>query len=99
MPSDASEFRVALACGFTPLHLETFIGACLRLALPARRIAFESGLYGSLLTNIERLGRTGCDAAVVVLEWADLDPRLGLRSLGGWGKAPRPTSWRTLLNA
>ena len=24
------------------------------------------------------------DALAVVIEWADLDPRLGLRTLGGW---------------
>jgi FkbH-like protein len=84
-PPDAPRFRAALLCGFTPLHLKTFFEAELRRRLPGRAVRVETGLYGDLLGNIERLGEV--EAAAVALEWADLDPRLGVRQLGGWTRA------------
>jgi FkbH-like protein len=82
--SQAAPFRVFLVCGFTPLHLQTFLSAHLGLALPQRRIEVETGLYGDFSGNLERLKRAPADCGVVVLEWADLDARLGIRGLGGW---------------
>jgi FkbH-like protein len=86
----APDFRVFLACGFTPLHLQTFLGAQLRKQLPSHRIEIKTGLFGGLIENIERLNSAGLDALAVVIEWGDLDPRLGIRNLGGWrtGKLP-----------
>ena len=80
----AQPLSVFLACGFTPLHLETFLGAHLRSFYPARRVELHSGVFGDLAGNLERLQPEGHDALAVVIEWADLDPRLGLRTLGGW---------------
>jgi len=80
-------FSVALACGFTPLHFETFLAAHLQLALPKRRVEVTTGLFGDLPGTLERLAESGADAAVVAIEWPDLDSRLGYRSLGGWGPA------------
>ena len=74
---------MTLACGFTPLHLTTFLAAHLQRCLPASRVEVKTGLYGDLAGNLERI--SGCDAAAVAIEWQDLDPRLGYRSLGGWG--------------
>jgi FkbH-like protein len=74
-------FRVLLACGFTPLHLETAVKARLRLALPGRSIAVRTGLYGDLAGTLESPGEA-CDAVLVALEWGDLDPRLAWRSAG-----------------
>jgi len=74
----------ALLCGFTPLHLQTFLSANLRLAYPESNIDIEVGLFGDLAGNIERLQPGGRIATFVLVEWADLDPRLGIRSLGGW---------------
>ncbi len=78
---------MTLACGFTPLHLETFLAAHLQRSLPGSRVEVKTGLYGDLAGSLERI--SGCDAAAaavaVALEWQDLDPRLGYRSLGGWG--------------
>jgi FkbH-like protein len=88
-PSEAP-LRVFLACGFTPLHLQTFLTAYLRRACPDRRLLIETGLYGDLAGNLERLRQAGPEAGVVVLEWPDLDPRLGLRHLGGWRPADLP---------
>jgi FkbH-like protein len=78
-------FSVMLACGFTPLHLETFLAAHLQLALPKRRVEVKTGLYGDLTGTLERLAETDVDAIAVAIEWPDLDPRLGYRTLGGWG--------------
>ena len=83
-------FRVFLACGFTPLHLETFLTASLRERLPLERPEVTSGLFGDLAGNIERLQSAECDALVVVIEWQDLDLRLGVRNLGGWRVAELP---------
>ena len=74
-------FQVLLACGFTPLHLETAVKAHLRLGLPGRSVTVQTGLYGDLAGTLESR-RTRLDAALVVLEWGDLDPRLAWRSAG-----------------
>ena len=80
----ASDRELFLECGFTPLHLKTFLAAHLRLCFPKDRIEIGTGLYGDLVGNLERLRPTGGSMVCVVVEWADLDPRLGIRSLGGW---------------
>lgn len=74
--------NVFLACGFTPLHLQTFLTAHLQCAHPESRVSVATGLYGDLLGNVTRIP-VGVPAAIVI-EWSDLDPRLGFRSLGGW---------------
>src|ERR1700680_5048269 len=42
---DAPLFEVRLACGFTPLHVQTFLGAHIQQALPGRNIAVTPGVY------------------------------------------------------
>jgi FkbH-like protein len=81
-PTDAPPLQVALLCGFTPLHLETFLRAQLCKLSPGRSPKVHTGLYGDLSGNLRRVADVS--AAVVVIEWADLDPRLGLRRVGGW---------------
>jgi FkbH-like protein len=76
--------RVFLACGFTPLHLQTFLTAHLRAKRPDAGPEIRTGLFGDLVGNIERLDLSSIDVLAIALEWADLDPRLGIRSLGGW---------------
>jgi FkbH-like protein len=78
------EFRVLLVCSFSPLHLQSFLQAFLLKAIPDRRIVVQTGLYGDFWSNLARLDKERLDAAILVLEWSDLDPRLGLRSLGSW---------------
>ncbi len=84
---DASPFSVSLAVGFEPLHLRTFLAAELTIKLPAARVGVGSGIFDDLPGNIDRAARSEADAIAVVIEWPDLDPRLGLRRLGGW-RAP-----------
>jgi FkbH-like protein len=85
---NAPRLQVALLCGFTPLHLETFLQAQLCKLFPERSPHLQTGLYGDLIGNLQRVANV--TAAVVVIEWADLDPRLGLRRLGGWEPSQLP---------
>jgi FkbH-like protein len=71
-----------LLCGFTPLHLETFLRAHLREYSPLSGVDIKTGVYGDLPGNLERLVLAGGSEACVVVEWNDLDQRLGIRSLG-----------------
>lgn len=84
VPEGAHPLSAFLACGFTPLHLQTFLAAHLRKRLPRERVEVKTGLFGDLAGSIERLQPSECDILAVVIEWQDLDPRLGIRSLGGW---------------
>jgi len=81
-----SPLAVGLACGFTPLHLETFLAAHLAQSTQ-RPIEIETGLFGDLPGNVERIARNDNDieACAVVVEWQDLDPRLGYRRCAPWG--------------
>lgn len=76
--------RLYLGCGFTPLDLATFAQAHARLRSPGRAVHLTGGLYGDLAGSLERIDPAAHDAVLVALEWADLDARLGFRSLGGW---------------
>ena len=84
-PKDAAPFRVALVCGFTPVHLQTFLNAHLQLLLPNRSVVITTGLYGDVIGTLEKLEGESADAVALNLEWEDLDPRLGFRSAGQWG--------------
>ena len=83
-PDHATPFGVALACGFTPLHLQTYLTAHLQQRLPDRRVETGTGLFGDLAGSVDSLAHSRADAAAIVLEWADLDPRLQYREAGGW---------------
>ena len=76
-------FDVALLCSFTPLHLKTFLTASLLQRLPERRVECGIGVYGDLLGALQTISDAPKTAAIVI-EWADLDPRLGLRRAAGW---------------
>ncbi len=90
IPEPASDQGIFLECGFTPLHLKTFLGAHLRLCFPKDRIEIKTGLYGDLAGNLERVRPSSRSVICVVVEWDDLDPRLGIRALGGWRSSDIP---------
>src|SRR5581483_11543012 len=70
---DASPFAVTLACGFTPLHLQTFLTTHLQKTLPDRKVIIHSNLYGNLVGTVESLSDTASpDALAIALKWADL---------------------------
>ena len=77
-------FTVWLACGCEPLHLRTFLAAELMQRLAHTPVEVHTGFFDDLAGNIERASDAGDDPVAVVVEWPDLDPRLGLRRLGGW---------------
>src|SRR6185295_18737275 len=83
-PGDSIPFNVALVTGFTPLHLTTFLQAELQQVMPERRIVVSTGLFGDIPGTLLELDTTPPDAAAIVIEWDDLDARLGIRQLGGW---------------
>ncbi len=86
-PAEALPHKVVLACGFTPLHLQTFLHGHLQQRLPDRKVTVTTGLFGDLLGTVRGAATVDANAAAIALEWPDLDPRLGYRSLGGWGPA------------
>jgi FkbH-like protein len=75
-----------LACGFEPLHLTTLLRAHLLQSQKEQNLEVQQGVYGDLRGNLESAARSEAIATAVVVEWADLDPRLGLRSSGGWSE-------------
>ncbi|HYM78053.1 MAG TPA: HAD-IIIC family phosphatase [Candidatus Dormibacteraeota bacterium] len=56
-------------------------------ALPQRQIRIRNGIYGNLAHNIQLAAEQNIPNVVIALEWFDFDPRLGIRSLGGWQPA------------
>ncbi|MGH9469396.1 MAG: HAD-IIIC family phosphatase, partial [Terriglobia bacterium] len=94
IPADAARIEVYLACGFTPLHFKTLLAAEIWGAT-SKKAEIDTGLYGDLQGSLEKAARAGADAVICALEWPDLDPRLGLRSLGGWSPALFPDILQT----
>lgn len=83
----AATEKVFLICGFQPLHMPTFLSAHFAQQHPGRALKVETGLYDDLEGTFRAAMESDSRAAAAMLEWSDLDPRLGLRSAGGWGPA------------
>lgn len=77
-------FDVFLACGSTPLHLQTFLAAFIQQRCPQNCAKVSAGIYGDLAGNTARIAESSASVGVVVVEWQDLDPRLGIRRVAGW---------------
>ena len=86
-PANGRPFSVVLACGFTPLHLQTFLSAHLQQSLPDRKVVVTPGLYGNLAETLEATSDSAIDGIAIALEWSDLDARLDFRSAGSWGRS------------
>src|SRR5579863_2840962 len=84
VPDGSRSLRVFLACGSTAVHLETFLAAHLSERCPAFQVEVRSGVFGDLAGNVQQVKTEECDGLAVVIEWQDLDSRLGVRTLGGW---------------
>ncbi len=82
---EASRGELFLVCGFQPLHLATFLKAYFAVRFPQQVTEILTGVYGDFDGGLDKARESHAAAAAVVIEWADLDPRLGLRSAGGWG--------------
>ena len=92
-------FSVLLACGFTPLHLKTLMQAHLQRALPDRLVEMDTGLFGNLAETIRSAVDRHWHAVMVVIEWPDLDPRLGYREAQTWGHKVSASIVDTCSNA
>lgn len=77
-----STVQLRLAAGFEPLHLPTFLVAHHAQRFSDARLEVHTGLYGDIVGTLR--AATGQEVVVVVLEWADLDARLGLRATSRW---------------
>ncbi len=89
----APEQTFHLVCGFTPLHFATFLVAHLQSRTVGRTVTLRTGLFGDISGNLERMQSDGTSATAgiaVVVEWSDLDPRLGWRAAGGWTASAVP---------
>lgn len=91
--------NVFLACGITPLHVETFLRANLRVQFPNHRVTIETGLFGDLAGSLAALETTHLAAVAVVIEWTDLDPRLGFRHQSNWRAPVLPDILRSAAQA
>ncbi len=72
--SDGDVWQCELLCGFTPLHLQTFLTAQLLQRYERGPVDVSIGLFGDLSGNLDRaIERQTCDdapnAAAVVIEW------------------------------
>jgi FkbH-like protein len=76
--------RLFLACGFEPLHVRTFLAGHFAQRFTDEFADVRTGLYGDLEGSLAAAANSESDAAAVIIEWSDLDSRLGLRSTGGW---------------
>src|SRR5271170_341008 len=79
-----------LVCGFEPLHLKTLFWAHLLERLSEGDVEVHYGVYGDLPGNLAMAAESPAIGAAVVLEWSDIDSRLGLRSSGGWSEGVKP---------
>lgn len=84
-PLTNSRRKLFLVCGFQPLHLATFIKGEIAERFPAQTAELQTGLYGDLEGSLRAAAQSNAEAAVIAIEWSDLDSRLGLRGSGGWG--------------
>jgi FkbH-like protein len=93
-PRKGEPFTCFLATGMNPLHLKTFLAAELSVLFPDRKIEIQRGLYDDFLGNLHRLSEADTEFGIVLMEWSDLDPRLGIRNAGGWA----PSEYSNILS-
>jgi hypothetical protein len=86
-PPSGKRRNIVLACGFTPLHLQTLLRAHLRSRFPDYDAEVTVGLFGDLEGNLARAAAGAGDGALVPIEWSDVDERLALRSSAGWSES------------
>src|SRR5947208_190615 len=88
--------RYFLACGFEPLHLRSFINAHLQLGFKQDKVEIAVGVFGDLPGNLSRARGADAEGAAVIIEWPDLDPRLGFRQLAAWTPENQSDILRTI---
>ena len=76
----AAPLTIHIAAGFTVTSFLTFVTAFASIRMDDRKIIAQSGPYGDIVAAAR--SASGADIMIVVIDWADLDPRLGLRRYG-----------------
>lgn len=76
--SDATDLSAAIVCGFTSLQLHQFLSARLHQRFSCRKVQLAEIPYGDVIQGLRAVPRS-TEATFLLLEWQDLDPRLGLR--------------------
>jgi FkbH-like protein len=84
--STKNSIDVRLLCGFTPLHLNTFAAAHL-YNRTSRHVTIHAGQFEDLEESLAQLASESVSDVAVIIEWSDLDARLGYRSTHGWRPA------------
>lgn len=74
-----TDVTVSLAASFTPLHLEALLGAYVQRLFPDRPVRVDTAAYGDLANGIDAITTREASAGAVIIEWQDVDPRLGRR--------------------
>ena len=97
-PPEGSGREVLLACGFTPHLLATYLRAHLLVSPAARAVGVATGLYGDLAGTLAAAVERPPAAAAVVVEWSDLDARLGIRHAAGWAPEAMADIGRTAVS-
>lgn len=85
-PKDARPYRVSLLNGATPEPFSSFLAAHLLQRMPGCSVNVKTGRFGDVAGNLARYLEREEEPGVLVLEWADLDARLGMRETGRWGR-------------
>ncbi|MCF6312319.1 MAG: HAD-IIIC family phosphatase [Verrucomicrobiales bacterium] len=70
--------HTALCCGFTSLQLEQFLAAHLHNRITDRIAEIQPPTYGDAIGALDQINKD-CEAIFLIVEWQDLDPRLGIR--------------------
>lgn len=73
-----------VACGFEPLHLLPLLEAHYLGRFPDKRLQLATGVYGDLEGNARRALDQAQTLVFLIVEYSDLDPRLGLRAAAPW---------------
>jgi FkbH-like protein len=84
---NAHKRNIHLVCGFTPLHLQTFVLAHARRRFSADNVSIFTGLFGDVEGSLKGAREQPAEGAIVVVEWSDLDYRLGFRAAAGWSSS------------
>ncbi|MEO8657196.1 MAG: HAD-IIIC family phosphatase [Bryobacteraceae bacterium] len=88
--SGAAQIQYLLGFSATPNPLQTFLQAFLLTRQSSLAVGVDTLPYGDLIGALEGRDPNGYAGAAIVVEWYDLDPRLGFRRLGGWARSAIP---------
>ncbi len=83
---NASVYEVSLAIGSMADPLSHLLAAYIQRRVPDHRISISTGAFDDFVGNLKLALSKDAIPAAAVIEWADLDPRLGLRQAGTWGR-------------